>query len=184
MSTTLDTDSRRNTILLAALAVFARYGFKRVAMADIAEEAGVSRPALYLAFPNKAAIFEALAHSMAKKVVADAQAAWVGDVTFGEGLAASAIALHLDGWRLIKGSPHGGELVSANSALVGDISATIDAGFTALVKRHLAQTRRPDFDAKIIVSALSGIKDKANSETDLKENITAFSKLVAAGLGL
>jgi AcrR family transcriptional regulator len=43
----------------AALIVFQRYGFARTTMADIAEAVGMSRPALYLLFPNKEEIFAA-----------------------------------------------------------------------------------------------------------------------------
>jgi len=45
-------------ILHAAHAVFLHYGYKRVSMNDIAEAAGISRPAVYLSFPNKEAIFK------------------------------------------------------------------------------------------------------------------------------
>jgi AcrR family transcriptional regulator len=43
-------DDKRTRILAAARSVFLRYGFKRVNMNDIADAAGVSRPALYLLF--------------------------------------------------------------------------------------------------------------------------------------
>lgn len=48
----------------AALTVFQRYGFARTTMADIAEAAGISRPALYLLFPNKEEIFAAGVRSL------------------------------------------------------------------------------------------------------------------------
>ena len=44
-------------IIEAATSVFLRYGFRRTTMGDIAEAAGVSRPALYLRFCNKEHIF-------------------------------------------------------------------------------------------------------------------------------
>src|SRR5580704_13856017 len=47
-------------VIEAAKQVFMRYGYKRVTMADIAEAAGMSRPALYLVFPSKEEIFTAL----------------------------------------------------------------------------------------------------------------------------
>jgi AcrR family transcriptional regulator len=48
----------------AALTVFQRYGFARTTMADIADAAGISRPALYLLFPNKEEIFAAGVRSL------------------------------------------------------------------------------------------------------------------------
>jgi len=44
-------------ILEAALTLFARHGFKRSSMADIAREAGVARATLYLRFADKSAVF-------------------------------------------------------------------------------------------------------------------------------
>ncbi len=49
-------DQRRHQILDAATAVFARMGFERARMDDIAEEAGVSKGALYLYYKSKDAI--------------------------------------------------------------------------------------------------------------------------------
>jgi AcrR family transcriptional regulator len=52
--------AKRDKILVAALDVFLRYGYKRVTMNDIAQAAGISRPALYLVFDNKEEIFKSV----------------------------------------------------------------------------------------------------------------------------
>ena len=43
-------EERRNQILEAAMAVFARQGFEQARMDDIAQEVGLSKGALYLYF--------------------------------------------------------------------------------------------------------------------------------------
>ncbi len=48
---------KNERILSAAEDTFVRYGFARTTMGDIAKAAGLSRPALYLIFPDKEAIF-------------------------------------------------------------------------------------------------------------------------------
>lgn len=53
-------DQRRHQILDAATAVFSRLGFERARMDDIAEEAGVSKGALYLYYKSKDAIIATL----------------------------------------------------------------------------------------------------------------------------
>jgi AcrR family transcriptional regulator len=53
-------EERRNQILEAAIAVFARLGFQRARMDDIADEAGLSKGALYLYYKSKDAIIAAL----------------------------------------------------------------------------------------------------------------------------
>jgi AcrR family transcriptional regulator len=50
--------TKKEKVLAAALEVFLRYGYKRVTMHDIAEAAGISRPALYLVFESKEEIFK------------------------------------------------------------------------------------------------------------------------------
>jgi len=47
-------------VLNAAWSVFMKYGYKRVTMGDIAEAAGISRPALYLVFNKKEDVFRAV----------------------------------------------------------------------------------------------------------------------------
>lgn len=49
--------NRNEKVVLAAEDVFVRYGFARTTMGDIARAAGISRPALYLLFPDKETIF-------------------------------------------------------------------------------------------------------------------------------
>src|SRR6202140_391772 len=51
-------EEKKGKILNAGKRLFLRYGYKRVSMSDIAEAAGISRPALYLVFKNKEEIFK------------------------------------------------------------------------------------------------------------------------------
>lgn len=182
MSTDLRADPRTNAILNAALTVFARYGFKRVSMEDIAGEAGLSRPLLYLCYSNKTAIFTALARAMADRARAYCTAAWPETETFQTGLTKAAIGLNLDAWNLIKGSPHGAELIADNSAVVGEISLEVDRYFIALIEARLRSSGHDPSPARMIASALHGIKDKATSEAELIANISTFAAFVSAGL--
>src|ERR1700761_9430792 len=51
--------SRLTSLLETALKVFARHGFKKTAMEDIAQAAQISRQGIYLHFKNKEDIFKA-----------------------------------------------------------------------------------------------------------------------------
>jgi TetR/AcrR family transcriptional regulator of autoinduction and epiphytic fitness len=51
-------NEKKSRVLNAGRGLFLRYGYKRVSMNDIAEAAGISRPALYLVFKNKEEIFK------------------------------------------------------------------------------------------------------------------------------
>jgi AcrR family transcriptional regulator len=51
------TESRREALLEAAVGVFARYGFRKTSMDEVARAAGVSRQGLYLQFADKEELF-------------------------------------------------------------------------------------------------------------------------------
>jgi len=53
---------RRERLLKSAASLFARWGFDKTSVDDIAREAGISKGAVYLEFPNKDALFKAVMH--------------------------------------------------------------------------------------------------------------------------
>ncbi len=53
-------NEKKEKVLDAALTLFIRYGFRRTTMGDIAGETEISRPAVYLLYPNKEEIFRAV----------------------------------------------------------------------------------------------------------------------------
>jgi TetR/AcrR family transcriptional regulator of autoinduction and epiphytic fitness len=60
-----------SALLDAAVGVFARFGFRKTSMDDVARAAGVSRQGLYLSFANKEELFRrALAHSLRGQLAA------------------------------------------------------------------------------------------------------------------
>jgi AcrR family transcriptional regulator len=50
---------RRELVLAAALDTFARYGYRKTSMEDVARAAAISRPGLYLLFGSKQELFSA-----------------------------------------------------------------------------------------------------------------------------
>ena len=52
-------EARKRQLLETALAVFARHGYRKTSMDDVAQAAGVSRQGLYLHFPTKEDLFRA-----------------------------------------------------------------------------------------------------------------------------
>jgi TetR/AcrR family transcriptional regulator, transcriptional repressor of aconitase len=53
-------EQRRHAIVAAARTCFLRYGYGKASLNDIANEARISRPLLYLAYKNKEDIFKAV----------------------------------------------------------------------------------------------------------------------------
>jgi AcrR family transcriptional regulator len=65
----------RERILDAAEQCMARHGIRRVSMADVAAQAGLSRGALYLHFPQRAALVDAVLERTAARFVSSSEAA-------------------------------------------------------------------------------------------------------------
>ncbi|MEH1168497.1 TetR/AcrR family transcriptional regulator [Micromonospora sp. CPCC 205539] len=57
-------DPKRAAVLAAAVGVFGRYGFQKTSMEAVAKAAGISRPGLYLLFPNKEQLYRATMHDV------------------------------------------------------------------------------------------------------------------------
>ncbi|TQS01887.1 TetR/AcrR family transcriptional regulator [Microbispora bryophytorum] len=57
-STVADTD-RRITVLDSAMVTFARFGYRKTSMEEVARAAGISRPGLYFLFSSKETLFRA-----------------------------------------------------------------------------------------------------------------------------
>jgi len=66
--------AKKEKVLAAALDVFLRYGYRRVTMGVLAEAAGISRPALYLVFDSKEAIFKGVYEHWVKGTLTEIEA--------------------------------------------------------------------------------------------------------------
>ncbi|MEU1396352.1 TetR/AcrR family transcriptional regulator [Micromonospora zamorensis] len=58
---------KRTAVLKTAVTVFARYGFQKTSMEAVARAAGISRPGLYLMFPNKEELYRATMHGVLER---------------------------------------------------------------------------------------------------------------------
>jgi AcrR family transcriptional regulator len=63
-------EQARRKIVLAARKVFWAKGYRKIRMEDVAREAGVSKGAIYLYFPNKVALIRAIQESTRQDVAA------------------------------------------------------------------------------------------------------------------
>lgn len=72
-------DSRRAQLLESALGVFARFGYRKTSMDEVARAAKVSRQGLYLHFANKEDLFRATVRHTIGSALADAKRALAAD---------------------------------------------------------------------------------------------------------
>src|ERR1700721_3126433 len=86
-------DPKACALLDAAVGVFARFGFRKTSMDDVARAAGVSRQGLYLSFASKEELFRrALAHSLRNQLAAAISALSVAEDSLEIRLIAACVA--------------------------------------------------------------------------------------------
>ena len=129
--------SAPENVVAAAFTCFARWGYKRVALEQIAREAGISRAALYLRFRDKEDIFRAVSTQVHESAQAAAEAAAARPGRVVERIEAALAAKHGHFFSIVRGSPHVAELVEDSNRLCGDISETYRKRFQRLLRRVL-----------------------------------------------
>lgn len=168
-------DARRARVLESALRTFARRGYRRTSVDEVADEARISRPGLYLWFGSKqrllqAAVEHALATDVgeAERVLGEeheplrdrllvAFDLWAGKYT-------GALATDLEG------------LLAQDATLLGDVPSTYRARFRAAVERAVApvaladrpSSGRPDAAAvaDVLLALAAGTKQQAADRAD------------------
>ncbi|OYU16371.1 MAG: hypothetical protein CFE37_01455 [Alphaproteobacteria bacterium PA4] len=175
---------RRQSIVTAALSAFSRFGYRRAAMADIAAAAGVSRPLLYTVFPNKAAVFRALAEALLADAVAGAEAAWPPGMALAQGLAAAILAKDLPIHQLFAASSHADEILAEAETLAGDLHEAAATRFAALVAARFAAAgdQQAEATARLVIHAADGLKHAGLDEPTYVADVTRLAALVAAGV--
>ena len=129
---------RRDQIIAAALRSFLKFGYDRTGMAEIAEEAALSRAALYHYFAGKEAVVLALVDQLHARTLAAAEAAAAAGGPFEQRLFATLDARLGDLHRVLRGSPHRAELNDATHRVTGDITNAADDRFLALLSALFA----------------------------------------------
>lgn len=175
---------RRATVLDAAIGVFSRYGYRRTTMADLAAAGGVSRPALYLLFPNKEAIFRELAERLSVAALADVRKALDQPGGAADVIRRAILARDLAMFRLLASSPHCAEVLADSSTLTADIHAAAERRFAEILAAWLRA--RGDTEARttaaMIAAAATGFKHSSGDEASYVANVTCFAALVGAML--
>jgi AcrR family transcriptional regulator len=72
-------DPKRAAVLAAAVEVFGRYGFQKTSMETVAKAAGISRPGLYLLFPNKEQLYRATMRGVMERAQQDMEACFADE---------------------------------------------------------------------------------------------------------
>lgn len=185
-------DAKRRSIQQAAITEFASRGFAGTSMAHIAATAGMSRPALYQYFDNKADIF-ASAMTAALEGAVDAALAELG--------APGTVAEQLDGflqrfegdlWATTNASPLSDELISAKSdyapSAFTDAVERLQQGLHTYLAsgaaggRSAAAKARRDSWVEMLLLSPKGFKYDLPSVDDYRRRLTTLARSVAADI--
>ncbi len=178
---------RREQVLAAALLTFARYGFRKTSMDDVARAAGISRPGLYFLFDSKpnlfrAAVTQALEGDVdaAQRALADAQRPL-----------RDRLIEALDLWTGRYIGPMAKEvaiLMETNPELLGSIVIDYPKRFVDMVTAAIAADLPPgsagvaEDVARTLLSTAAGIKHEASTREEFVARVTVGVDLLLSGL--
>jgi len=181
------TDNHTNKYILdAATVAFMRYGYKRVTMADLAAAAEISRPTLYAAFQNKEEVFRGVVTRIMESAIADLQ-----DKAAGNGKLTKVLTDLFEIWvvknyELVHQSPDARELLEYSQSFSRDIIESayeqFDKILADVLKRHVAEIKKPEHLARTLSASARGIKESARDVTDLRNLLRGLIELAVAGL--
>ena len=178
-------DPKRAFILERAMELVMRYGYKRMTMDDIAKATGMSRPAVYLHFKNKAEIYRAIAGDMLMQAhsVAEHVLSQQGDL---QSRLYDAIRISmLDMLDFMMSTPHGAELFDLKDELASDILVNWHERMAGLFAKVLDEEAPAKAGltgmerAVALLNGLEGLKCNARTAQDRTSGALVLVKLVA-----
>jgi AcrR family transcriptional regulator len=186
----MENASRREHVVEAANRVFLRFGYRRTTMGDIAEEAGISRPALYLVFPSKEEIFSAVLARVLEAELDEIRAAVAKADTAAEKLTLALEVWCVRNYELTRSSPGAADLYEASfefaSAVANKSAAAFDAIVAEILEPLVNKQSRVALSARelaqLISSAILGLKATAKSPKQLRALLRGFIAVFLASL--
>jgi len=187
-----DTDARQEALLEAAVGVFARYGFRKASMDEVARAAGVSRQGLYLLFADKEALFrQAVTYKLSRQLRAAATELSKEQTSLEARLIAAC-----DEWAGrfvgISGSD-AADLMCASTSLAGSTLAHYEARFEAELASAVAASPlaaycraaglAPEDAARALHATARGLKHTSKTRQEFLLGMTAAARMFCAPLG-
>jgi AcrR family transcriptional regulator len=183
-------DDKRERVREAALEVFLRYGYRKVTMDDIARGAAMSRPALYLVFPNKEAVFREVVKVGLDQLLETIERGLPARRSLAEQLAHVFEVSSVGSFELVGRAPAAAELLHASFDFVGDMFEQYDRRLAEILERLLrAAVREPDAlrppaaaRARVMIAAARGFKSVAKDAGEMKLMVHDLVQMTVAGL--
>jgi AcrR family transcriptional regulator len=179
-------DARQLAVLDAAVAVFARYGFRKASMEEVARAANVSRQGLYLQFANKEELFrKTVEHLLSSQL----KAATIALSRCEDNLELRLIAA-CDTWcgRFVGAlGADAADLICAGSALAGATLSHFHAQFELALGRAITDSPLNEFCAtaglcpadlaRALHATARGLKQSSASREEFVKGVTAAARM-------
>jgi AcrR family transcriptional regulator len=177
-------------VVAAAATVFLRHGYKKVTMSDLAEAANLSRPALYLVFQSKEAIFRAVLLQYFETAMAEVHAGMLPTLRVEQQLLYAFDIWCIRPFAMTLATPDTKDLLGSGYTYAEDIVARyFDAFETLLAKRMEPAIRSPGTSAisakavaHMLVNAAIGFKQVCDTTAALRDMIALLVSLTLRGL--
>ncbi len=177
--------SKRQRVIAAGARVFLRFGFARATMGDIAQAAGMSRPALYLVFCGKEEVFEAVVAEWVETSLARIAAGLASRATLGEKLRFACEIWCVEGVERALANPEVHDM--SGLPAVRKSYARFEACLTDILRQPAAHSplgaTAADL-ARVIVAAMQGFKQTVRSADEMRHliavQVLAIERAVAA----
>jgi AcrR family transcriptional regulator len=184
-------DARQQALLDAAIGVFARYGFRKASMDEVARAAGVSRQGLYLQFANKEELFRrAVEHSLNSQLKAAVAALSRQHDSLEQRLIAAC-----DAWsgRFVGSlGSDAADLMCASTSLAGATLSHYETQFEQAVARAIADSPLKGFCAKAglcpadlartLRATARGLKQTSASREEFVKGMTVAARMFCTPL--
>ena len=171
--------AQRRTIHAAAIAQFSERGFAATSMADIANAAGMSRPALYQYFRNKRDIFASAFVTIFEDHVDRALQALHSDGTTEQRLEGLLQRFEGDLWELMAASEHSEEIQRVIARLRSGVATFLAEAHPG--RSQAAKDRRAVW-AEILEFSPKGFKIDTPSVSAFRRRLTALARGVASDI--
>jgi AcrR family transcriptional regulator len=186
-----ETETRQEVVLEAAVGVFARYGYRKTSMDEVARAAGVSRQGLYLLFADKEALFRsAVTYKLSKQLRAAIAELSKEQSTFEARLIAAC-----DEWagRFVGFTgADAADLMCASTSLAGSTLAHYESRFEAALASAIAASPlaaycsavglAPDNVARALHATARGLKHTSKTRQEFLLGMTAAARMFCAPL--
>jgi AcrR family transcriptional regulator len=165
--------TRRETVLESALVTFARFGYRKTSMEEVARAARISRPGLYFLFTSKEALFRAaVTHALERDIAAIESVLADTDRPLRERLLES-----FDQWAGRYIGPLTRDVamvIEDNPDLLGTIVETAPRRFEELITEAISAGSVRESAARVaqtMISTSIGIKHQVDSRQDYLERL-------------